>query len=728
MCAKRKLADKKRILFSDDFYSDLSGPDMLYAVLIQSPFSCGVISSISFSRNTKLPEGYYLFTASDFGNKSLNILGMDIPLLCKSRIAYKGQGIALLIGSDKEKLEELKDEINIELEGGCIKKLEEDFERSYKRPSISFNSTQLNDSPVSHSNFLFADKSSYRENVAIRKIRAGNVNEVFSNPEKSAFVIEGKWNNHIRYDSNKETEGAMCYMKGGGLHVFTPCQWLSQLETSLCQITRLPKEKIFITRTRITHKTTSALWQNCIMTCLTGLAAIKTGKTVKFSLSRSAQRLLLESPSEISITHKTALDKNGIITAMRINIVFDAGFYNPFAQDILDRLAIASTGIYNCKNVSVNARAVKSCRAPSSLQLSMIDSQAFYAMENQIQKIAGITGFSPVDLRQMNKAGGLQKVTSPFLYSFGRSSDAINAVAIRSDFKRKYAVARLSQNNRYDSKNAFSYSPQMRGMGLACSFDGSGYLGTYFEKSNITMQVSVTEDKKIVVHAYPPSAAIREIWLRLITDSIDIDRRSIQFTNEKNEETGKKTSGSVIIPEGLIGTVSIRTTLLQKCIDSVKRKKIDGTPFSVKKSIPLARKKLWNQTAFSGSPYYNTAFGCCTVELEIDSITFRANLRKICVIIDGGKILNPKSAENAVYCSIQRALSMLVEGECLSCPHISVQFMQSEEEAKQIGHLVYSMLPAAFTSALSQALGVTVKELPLKTDSIFKICEVLSQK
>ena len=49
--------------------------------------------------------------------------------------------------------------------------------------------------------------------------------------------------------------------------------------------------------------------------------------------------------------------------------------------------------------------------------------------------------------------------------------------------------------------------------------------------------------------------------------------------------------------------------------------------------------------------------------------------------------------------------------------------MQSEDEPKQIGNLIYSILPPAYTSALSQAMGLTVNSLPLQTDSIFKLME-----
>lgn len=723
MCARKSTA-KKKILFSDEFYSDMSAADMLHAVLIRSPFAYGKIISISFAPKTKVPENYFLLTYKDIpGKNTVTIIETALPVLCSGEISYKGEGIALLVGPDKEVLEELKKNIRIQLDKSELKKDESRFAKACKYLSVSLkDGSPIEQSLISLRKTL-ADYSQPRQIVAKRKLVVGSVDEVFSDSEKAAVIVEGEWSNKIHYKSNKETEGCFCFLKGGNLHVYTPCQWISQLTKTLSEVTGFPKEKIFITRTWVSHKTTNALWMNSILVSQAAVAALKTGKPVLFSLSRLAQEELLELPPEISISHKTALDSRGIITAMDISIEFDSGAYNPFAQDILDRLTIASTGIYNCKNVRISAKAYKSHNPPASLHLAMIDSHSFFAIENQIQKISEVTGFSPVELRQMNKAGGLQKSTKPFTFSFGRSSDAINAVAIKSDFRRKYTVAHLAEQRHYEESEDFPYSPPIRGIGMACSFDGSGYLGTYFEKSSISMQVSVNEEKKIIVHAYPPSAAIRDIWTRIITDTLEIDKRSIVFTNEINEESGKKNADALIIPETLIGTVSIRTTLLRKCVESIKRKKIDGIPFSIKKSLPQSRKKLWNQKDFSGTPYYNTAFGTCTVEIEFDRCTYREQLRKICVIIDGGKILAPKAAENSVYRSIQRCLSTLVEEDPLTCPDISIKFMQSDEEPKQIGHLVYSILPAAYTSALSQALAVTVRSLPLQTDSLFKIRE-----
>ena len=724
MCAKRRAnGDKKKILFSDDFYSDLSAQDMLHAVLIRSPFAYGTISSIDFAPKTKIPEGYTLITHKDIPGKIwLTILGTDIPLLCTGEIAYKGEPIALLVGRDKEILSELKASVRIQLDKKELRENESKFSRAYRSLSVSLKDGSPLEQSITSLKHSLEDFSKPKEIVAKRKILVGNTEEIFANEEKAVFVVEGTWKNQIHYASNKETEGVFAQVKAGNLHISTPSQWIPQTLNTVAQVTGFSKEKIFLTRTKTFGTTTASLWQNGILASLASLAALKTGKAVRLSLSRTEQEEFIEHAGAISISHKTALDKNGILTAMEVSIDYDAGAYNPFAALILDRLSLAACGIYNCKNVKVSAKAYKSHNVPSSQGLSMLDSPSFFAVENQIQKIAEITGFSPVELRQINKAGGIQKHTEPFTFAFGRSNDAINAVAIRSDFKRKYTVSRLAEHGRYEIEDNLPYSPPLRGIALACAFEGSGYFGEDFEKFPVSMQISVTEEKKIVVHALPPSLAIKEIWTKIILESVETEKRNILFTGESDEESAKKKNSSEI-PNALVGNVSIKTHLLQKCVTSLKRKKIDGTPFSIKKSIPLSRKRAWNQLDFTGSPFFNTAFGTCTVEVEFDACTFREKLRKICVIIDGGKILNPKAAENTVFRTIQHCLESLVEEETLRCPLISVQFTQSEEEPKQIGGLIYSILPAAYASALSQAIAQAVNCVPLQTDSLYKIRE-----
>ena len=304
----------------------------------------------------------------------------------------------------------------------------------------------------------------------------------------------------------------------------------------------------------------------------------------------------------------------------------------------------------------------------------------------------------------------------------------MKAVCARSDFNRKYAVYKLAERGRYETDENSPYSPPLRGIGMAAAFDGNGYLGTNFKNENFSLQVTMTDERKIVVNTAPPSQNIKEIWQKIIIDSLGVDKRSIQFNLDLSLAEASEKGIASIQNDLMIGNISIKTHLLKKCIEAIRRKKDAALPITVKKSIAPSKRNQWKEETFSGTPFFSTSFGTCVVEVEYDSCAFSEQVTGVFAVIDCGKIANPQAAETAAKQAIKKCLSTLVFGDSLKCPKIVVQFAQSDDEPKNLDSLIYSILPSAFCSATSQALALTVNELPLKTDSLFKIKEISEKK
>ncbi|MBQ0051515.1 MAG: xanthine dehydrogenase family protein [Treponema sp.] len=693
MCAKRKSStDKnKRILFSESFYSDMTANEMLHGILIRSPFSSGKLKLVEFDANEKLPEGYTLITAKDIpGQKAISTFGTKIPFLCDGNIKYKGEPLGIIAGPDKKILEELSSKINI---------------------IVSEETKTENDAAQNE-----------KEAIASRDFTFGNVEEIFSDEEKFEHIIEGKWNNSISFHDNKETEGCFCYIKGGNLHVFSPSNWISHLRNCICGATNFAPENVIITRTNIFTKNTNSMWIDGILAAQACVTALKTGKPVMLKLSRKEQQQFVENPAKVNVKYRTALDENGELLAIDADIKVDTGCFNPFSSEIINRFIIASCSCYATKNLRVKASIYSSKNPPAAINLATIDSQIFFAMESQIQKICEETKFLPLELRlkNLNTPQVQKKIKFPFNFAFGRAQDVLNSVCKFADFNRKHAVYRISEENLNSINETSPYAPPMRGVGLACAFEGSGYLGTHFNNKNFNLQVTLTEEKKVIVNAIPQSYSIKEIWTKQIMDALDVERKNISFDYETSTDSSSK-ENIVILPEALFGNISVKTHLLAKCLDSLKKKKETELPATVKKTLSTARRNNWDLENFCGVPFFSTAFGACAVEVEFDPCSYREKIISIHAIVDSGKILHVKAAENAVRQSIQKCLSTLVQKECVECPKITVQFAASEEEPKQLGHLIQSILPAAYASAISQSIGKNLNELPLKTDSLFKL-------
>ena len=163
------------------------------------------------------------------------------------------------------------------------------------------------------------------------------------------------------------------------------------------------------------------------------------------------------------------------------------------------------------------------------------------------------------------------------------------------------------------------------------------------------------------------------------------------------------------------------SVLLKKCCEAIlKRKEGTALPYTVRKKLSQVQKKLWNEEDFSGTPFHRTSFAAACVELELVTCTYRENIKNINIIVNGGRLLNILSAEASIRLAVQKVLGAIVEGEQISAEKLKISFIQSEDEPSQIGELVYHVLPAAYSEALSQALGCTINSLPLATDTLYK--------
>ena len=676
MCAKRKTARQKRLIFSNDFYSDLEADGMLYAVLIRSPVSVATLVSVS---HPDLPPGYHLFSAADvMGKKTITTLGEEMPVFCTGEIRYKGEPIGMLVGADEKKLHELMGDVEIRYE------------------------ERMNDP---------------KEVLAERVVQTEGPFDDLS--AQATITVEETWACDIHPQSYTEPNGAFCFFKAGVLHVLTPTQWLSHLRTSLSAVTGIDKESIAITRTQISRMDTNTLWINSQLAAQTAVCALLTKKPVKLVLTRHEQQTYIENAAPVAITHKTALNADGEIIAADVAITVDGGAYNPFARECIDRLCIAACNVYQPKAVRIRAQAFRSATPPRSIDLATIDGNAFFAIENHLQKIAGVTGIAPLELRKKNcRTAPRRKSSLPFQLNGENTTSVLDAVCRSSDFNRKYIAYHLNEANHYAHDNNSPFSPPLRGTGLAYGFAGSGFNGTTLTRSSPSLEVTLETDGRLYIHALPTSRSVWNIWQTIVTDTLGIERSNIVLNPDF--EAGREPDS----PDTLHSNISSMTHLLRGACETIRRKKGNATlPLTVKKTVSATKRKLWDKEQFTGVPFQSSAFAACVVEVELDPSTYREHIRGIWMVVDGGKIFSTNAAESSLRSSIQQILHELVEDDTVRCDAIHVQFIQSDDEPKQIGDIAYTVLPAAFTTAVSQSLATTLARLPLQNDTLYKLTQ-----
>lgn len=657
------------------YYSDLTSANMIYAKIVRSTVSKGTLKKISFEN---IPQDYFLFTAKDFGEQNyVETLGIQNEILAAEKIVYKGQPVAIIAGPDPVKLEALSKEVKI-----TVKKETAPKEK---------------DTPYAQ-RFVKTGKAKNPEAFAA----------LFS---KKNFDIKGSWTSVLNAPSCNEPNGALCSFEKNVLTICTPTQWPKHLQENVRRVFNLKAEELAIKKTVSSSPHTNTIWLNTVIAIQASLVAIKTGKPVQLILSRYEHIEFMTKKSPVTVKMRTSVKKDGLIEANQVFIEIDSGYHNPFAAEILDRFVIAANNIYAVRNLEIITKAYESNTPPVSYNVECIDSQIFFAVENQIQKICQTAGFLPAEFRVKNFE---RKISMPFSIATERVKESFESVAAQSDLNRKFVSFSLESKKR-SSADAKLMNIPFRGIGTACGFNGIGYYGTNIFSCNQKMEATLESDGSCVIHALPPSHSTLDIWKNTVAEILELETKQVKLNSSFDF------NDDLAVPESIYSNIAIMNYLLKKCCTDIQSKRYrKPLPISSSKGITATQRKAWNKEKFSGVPFFTTSFGVVIVEVEVNPYTCEISIKKINAILNIGKIALPKVAETAVKLSIQHTLSELVQDEILECSKISISFVNSENNPTQIDGLISRILPAAFTSALSQAVDREINSIPIKTNQIFK--------
>ena len=673
MATKRKASGKQLVDFASSFFSDFRLNNMVYGVLIRSPLPRGKIRSIS---HPQLPEEYFLYTAKDIpGEKKVSLLGTEVPILAEDEVAYQGEPLAILVGPDKLKVSQLAKEVIIRFH-----RLEEG---------------------------LGLSESLENQNIIVqRTIGGGNDAElVFAEAD---IQVEGSYSSNCYTPHSGEAAGGLALYQDNRLILYAPVQWFSQVRRSIAAGLGISPEQVEIRKTLVAGGNNKSQWYFAILSAQLAVATYLCGKPVKMMFSREEQGLYYERPTPVVVSYRSAVSPEGKILSMIISIVLDTGIYNPFIQELMNRMIVAAVGVYNPAVYKIEAYAIKSQTPPTALTMQRMDSQIFFALESHLSEIAAKVGKMPHEVRLLNHES---QPIKPFAFNFTYLEKVLKAVVDKSSFQRKYWSYNLGRKDSCEKK-LISPVP-IRGIDIACGFEGSGFLGSSRYIQDLTMGLTLERDGTVVIHSYPPSSWVQNVWIKIVSKELDIEEKNISINGNFSVDS------EPLYPAGFFGNVGLMTQLLRKACTAIQKKRfLQPLPIHVSRGLTSAQKKQWNPETFSGSPFFSTATGAAVVEVELDTFTYRTIIRGIWVAVEGGEILSRERAVATIKAAIRESIQEFVAWEEIEVQNIFVELLPGSKEPKQLGTLIYSLLPAAISSAISQACNKVVSTIPLQTNYV----------
>jgi putative selenate reductase molybdopterin-binding subunit len=135
---------------------------------------------------------------------------------------------------------------------------------------------------------------------------------------------------------------------------------------------------------------------------LVALAVLRLGRPVRYEFSRSDEFTAApcRHPSRVDVT--VAADSDGIVTALAVDVLMDAGAYGNHSRGVMYHSCGESISVYRCANKRVDARAVYTNNLPSGAFRGYGLGQVSFAVESALDELAQRLGIDPFDLRRRN--------------------------------------------------------------------------------------------------------------------------------------------------------------------------------------------------------------------------------------------------------------------------------------------------------------------------------------
>ena len=252
---------------------------------------------------------------------------------------------------------------------------------------------------------LHADKTTEnRVANAARNIAAethGEFGDVATALAQAAVTYEGTFTTQRVQHAALETHGGIAWVDADGiLNVRSSTQVPFLTRRALADIFNLPSDKVRVFCERVGGGFGGK--QEMFVEDILALAALKTGRPVKFELTREEQFISTSTRHPMRVTVKAGADKDGKLTALQLDVLSNTGAYGNHAGPVLFHSVGECIAVYNCPNKKVDGVAVYTNTVPAGAFRGYGLPQTLIAVEAAIDELAKQLGISPFEMRRRN--------------------------------------------------------------------------------------------------------------------------------------------------------------------------------------------------------------------------------------------------------------------------------------------------------------------------------------
>src|SRR6266481_3731771 len=403
---------REKVTGSARYVDDLTFPEMIHGVTVRSLAARGKILGIRFGDGIPWNE-FTIVTAKDIpGTNCIALLIEDQPCLADKFVNHPEEAILLLAHPDKYLLEEARRAVNIEIE---------------PLPAVF----TVEDS-LSRKHVIWGDDNIFKS----YRVEKGDVASVWGG---AGFIVEGEYETGAQEQLYIEPQGMIARADSAdGVTVWGSLQCPYYVHKALIRLFGLPKEKVRVVQTETGGGFGGKEEYPSMIAGHAALLALKSGRPVKLVYDRVEDLLATTKRHPAIVRHRTGVARDGRLTAIDIDAVFDGGAYSTLSAVVLSRGLIHASGPYRCDHVRIRGRAMMTNTPPNGAFRGFGAPQTQFAADVHMDRIADRLRIDPVRVREINAfRPGDVTATGQILGADCSALMVLREAVKRSDFTRK---------------------------------------------------------------------------------------------------------------------------------------------------------------------------------------------------------------------------------------------------------------------------------------------------
>jgi CO/xanthine dehydrogenase Mo-binding subunit len=742
---------KTRVTGRLPYTIDVNLAGMLHAAVLRSPYPHARIVSVDASAARSVPGVAAVLTGADLLTwpglqTTFGPVFRDRPILAFDKVRYVGDPVAAVAAVDVDTAREALQLINVEYEElPVIATVDE---------ALAEGAPLLHEGPPKTGQ-TFADiliDAKGGTNICNQfRLRKGDIEHGFA---EASHVFEDVLVSPPVQHVAMETHACVAAFTGDGLTMYATSQIPYMLRSQLAEIFGLPASRV-----RVIVRSLGGGYGAKCYPCIEPIAAVlakASGRPVRLHLTREEEFVTITKHG-VRVQMTTGLRDDGTIVARKSICHFNTGAYADIGPRLIKNGGYGTGGPHAIPHVWVDSYAVYTNLPPAGAFRGYGISQAAWAYETQMDRIAVRMGMDPYELRSRNL------LTNGATFATGEAMDDAHFQELLDGVAQRvgWQIGELPVRD----------GTRVRAKGLSCIIKGS------ITPSTSTATAKMNDDGSLLLltSSVEMGQGLQTAMAILAGTQLSMDVNQITVSTPDTDLTPYDQQTSSSRSSFAMGGAVIRAA--DDIADQLKRLAADqleaapedlelrdgrvqviGSPDKALEYAAIVRSARAGNLLGTGvfqteggldpatgqgiaAPHWHQAAGAAEVEVDLE--TGKVELLQYHQAVYAGRIINPVQCElqteGNVAFGVGQALfeSMIFDGAQLQNGNLGDYMITSTEDMperlsvlvledprkNEIHGVGETSLPAvmpAIGNAIFRATGVPIDELPITPEKILR--------